>query len=39
MKILSFTAVIPAGGEGSRFRPYTDIVPKPMIPLGEEEKP
>jgi mannose-1-phosphate guanylyltransferase len=39
VKILSFTAVIPAGGEGSRFRPYTDIVPKPMIPLGEEEKP
>ena len=36
---MSFTAVIPAGGEGSRFRPYTDIVPKPMIPLGEEEKP
>jgi mannose-1-phosphate guanylyltransferase len=36
---LKFTSVIPAGGEGSRFKPYTDIVPKPMIPLGEEEKP
>ncbi|AFZ70557.1 Nucleoside-diphosphate-sugar pyrophosphorylase family protein [Caldisphaera lagunensis DSM 15908] len=36
---MDLTAVIPAGGEGSRFKPYTDIVPKPMIPLGEEEKP
>ena len=32
-------AAILAGGEGSRFRPYTEIVPKPMIPLGPEEKP
>ncbi len=36
---MEFTVVIPAGGEGSRFRPYTDIVPKPMIPLGEDERP
>jgi len=28
-----------AGGEGRRFRPYTDIVPKPMVPLGPEERP
>lgn len=28
-----------AGGEGTRFRPYTDIIPKPMIPIGLEEKP
>jgi mannose-1-phosphate guanylyltransferase len=39
VEVLNLTAVIPAGGEGSRFRPYTDIVPKPMIPLGDEEKP
>ncbi|MCI4437736.1 MAG: nucleotidyltransferase family protein [Ignisphaera sp.] len=32
-------AAILAGGEGSRFKPYTDIVPKPMIPIGSEEKP
>lgn len=32
-------AVIPAGGEGTRFRPYTDMIPKPMIPIGCEEKP
>ncbi len=32
-------AVIPAGGEGKRFKPYTDIIPKPMIPVGPEEKP
>ena len=32
-------AAILAGGEGSRFRPYTEIVPKPMIPLGPEERP
>jgi len=32
-------AAILAGGEGTRFRPYTDIIPKPMIPIGPEEKP
>ncbi len=33
------TAAVVAGGEGTRFRPYTDLVPKPMIPLGPEERP
>lgn len=33
------TGVILAGGEGSRFKPYTDIIPKPMIPIGRDEKP
>jgi len=32
-------AVVLAGGEGKRFRPYTDLIPKPMIPIGPEEKP
>jgi mannose-1-phosphate guanylyltransferase len=32
-------AAILAGGEGRRFRPYTDIIPKPMMPLGKEERP
>ncbi len=33
------TAAILAGGEGKRFRPYTEIIPKPMIPIGPDEKP
>ncbi len=28
-----------AGGKGVRFKPYTDIVPKPMLPVGDDEKP
>jgi NDP-sugar pyrophosphorylase family protein len=28
-----------AGGEGTRLRPYTYEVPKPMLPIGEEKKP
>lgn len=32
-------AAILAGGEGTRFKPYTDVIPKPMIPIGPEEKP
>ena len=29
-------AVILAGGEGKRLRPYTYVLPKPLLPLGEE---
>ncbi|MCC6010827.1 MAG: nucleotidyltransferase family protein [Desulfurococcaceae archaeon] len=32
-------AAVLAGGVGSRFHPYTEIIPKPMIPLGKSEKP
>jgi len=32
-------AVILAGGEGTRLRPYTYETPKPMLPIGEEKKP
>lgn len=32
-------AAILAGGKGKRFRPYTEIIPKPMIPVGPDEKP
>lgn len=33
------TALILAGGVGSRFHPYTEIIPKSMVPLGPMEKP
>ena len=36
---MTLTAAVLAGGEGTRFRPYTDIIPKPMIPIGPEERP
>jgi NDP-sugar pyrophosphorylase family protein len=28
-------AVIMAGGEGARLKPYTQVIPKPLLPLGE----
>jgi len=36
---LAVKAAILAGGKGLRFRPFTDLIPKPMIPVGVEEKP
>lgn len=33
------TALVLAGGVGSRFHPYTEIIPKSMIPIGPNEKP
>jgi len=32
-------AIILAGGEGTRLRPYTYEKPKPMLPVGDEGKP
>ncbi len=33
---LPLTAVVMAGGYGTRLRPLTDKVPKPMLPIGDE---
>ncbi len=33
---LSIPVVIMAGGKGTRLRPYTDILPKPLIPIGDQ---
>ena len=29
-------AIILAGGKGTRLRPYTTLIPKPLVPLGDE---
>ena len=29
-------AVILAGGLGSRLRPFTEVIPKPLLPIGEK---
>ncbi len=28
-------AIILAGGKGSRLRPYTIVLPKPLMPIGD----
>lgn len=33
---LDVPVVIMAGGKGSRLRPFTDILPKPLIPIGDK---
>lgn len=33
---LAISLVIMAGGKGTRLRPYTDILPKPLIPVGDK---
>jgi len=32
---MSKRAVILAGGKGTRLRPYTWVLPKPLMPIGE----
>lgn len=36
VKILKLPVVIMAGGEGSRLAPFTKILPKPLMPIGEK---
>lgn len=33
---LNVPVIIMAGGKGQRLKPFTDILPKPLIPLGEK---
>ncbi|MCM1266529.1 MAG: sugar phosphate nucleotidyltransferase [Bacteroidales bacterium] len=33
---LNLPLVIMAGGKGTRLKPYTDILPKPLIPVGDK---
>lgn len=35
-KKIDAPVVIMAGGKGARLRPYTNILPKPLIPIGEK---
>jgi len=35
-KSFSLPVVIMAGGQGSRLRPLTNVLPKPLIPIGEQ---
>ena len=30
-------AVILAGGKGSRLKPYTNLIPKPLVPIGNDK--
>ncbi len=32
---LALSAVVMAGGQGTRLRPLTDLLPKPMLPIGD----
>ena len=32
---MSYKAVILAGGKGSRIRPFSFVIPKPLLPVGE----
>ncbi len=35
-KLLDLPVVVMAGGQGSRLRPLTNVLPKPLVPVGEK---
>jgi len=35
-KELNVPVVVMAGGKGTRLKPFTDVLPKPLIPIGEK---
>ena len=34
-RLLNFPVVIMAGGRGTRLAPFTNVLPKPLIPVGD----
>ena len=36
MSVKNMKAVILAGGKGTRFRPFSFVIPKPLMPIGED---
>src|SRR5688572_25246224 len=36
MSVKASKVVILAGGKGTRFRPFSFVIPKPLMPIGEE---
>ncbi len=36
MKTLGVPVAVMAGGKGTRLKPYTQVLPKPLIPIGEK---
>lgn len=36
IKEISLKAVVLSGGLGSRLRPFTEVIPKPLLPIGEK---
>lgn len=35
-QVIDIPVVVMAGGKGTRLKPYTDILPKPLIPIGDK---
>ena len=35
-ELMNIMVVIMAGGKGTRLKPYTEVIPKPLIPIGDK---